>query len=63
VRIPDFRLVDRIKTKTVMDGIKYFGIIGLRIVKQKISNSDNITDARHNDANDEKNRSFPFIIH
>jgi len=54
VHIPDFRFIDRIKTKTVIGGITYFGLIGLRMIKQKISNSNNITDDKFNDMNDEK---------
>jgi len=54
MHFPHFRLVDRIKTKTVMSGITYFGLIGLRMIKQKISNSNNIIDDKYSDMNDEK---------
>ena len=42
MHIPTFRLIDRIKTKTVLAGVRYFGGIGFRMVKQKIRGSKNM---------------------
>ena len=36
----DFHLIDRIKTKTLLAGIKYFCDFGLGIMKRKLFNSD-----------------------
>mgnify|MGYP001156708492 FL=1 len=36
MHIPSFRLIDRIRTKTVMVGIRYFGGITLRIIMKKL---------------------------
>ena len=50
MHIPSFRLFDRIRTKTVIAGIKYFGIIGLRIVMMKFfGNKNNQCDLSDSD--------------
>jgi len=54
MHIPDFRLIDRIKTKTVLSGIRYFGNIGIRMVKLKISGTKNANDFTMNANNDKK---------
>jgi len=49
MHIPAFRLIDRIKTKTVLSGIKYFGGIGFRMAKLKILGSRNNSVQFYND--------------
>jgi len=41
VHIPNFSLIDRIKTKTVLAGIRYFSYIGIMTMKYKIFGSKN----------------------
>ena len=35
MHIPEFKLIDRIKTKTVLSGLSYLGGIGVQIVMRK----------------------------
>lgn len=37
MHIPDFRLIDRIKTRTVWSGVRYFGSIAFKIVLYKLN--------------------------
>ena len=39
MHIPPFRLIDRIKTGTLLDGLEYFSGIGLQIISKKITMS------------------------